>query len=212
MPFTDKDKGDASLAAKSAFTFLMNFKNPNIVVDITDAFPHLVDLNKIQDPHLREALKAVVDGLDEDQRKTQEGVRSLPEGVCFVPGGPGAGKTSWALKFTTLAQAGAKRCPVLYLVDINKSADDAADKMQAMCLKLSINRSVIRVRGWPLVASELVEGEERASLPKVLRNADFAEGFLWLLETSTPRDLDKPGQLAGPFSGPSMPFSPCPAS
>lgn len=80
-------------------------------------------------------------------------------------------------------------------MDINKPAEDAADRMQTMCCKLSINRSIIRARGWPLVASELVEGEERTRLPKVLRNADFAEGFLCLLKTSTPRDLNTTPKL-----------------
>ncbi len=89
--------GKAGKGGIDAFHFLMDFKKPTKIVDLYDTFPHLANLNDIPDSRLREELKKVVDGFDEDQTKAMLGMSSLPEGICFVPGGPGAGKTWWVL-------------------------------------------------------------------------------------------------------------------
>ncbi|KAK3900542.1 hypothetical protein C8A05DRAFT_35825, partial [Staphylotrichum tortipilum] len=147
-------KGKASVAGMNAFNYLMSFSNPRATVDLTAPFPHLADLGKVPDARLRETLRDIVAGFDEDQGRAFSGITSLPDRICFVPGGPGSGKTWWALTMALLAQSGVEPCRVLSMVDINKPADDAVDRFYAMCRKLGVEKSIIRVGAWPLEDEE----------------------------------------------------------
>jgi regulator of nonsense transcripts 1 len=190
--------GRVSKAEKTAFSYIMKFGNPTQLSDLTASFPQLADLDDIPDDTLRAAMKEITDGFDEDQKQALASLSALPDRICFVPGGPGSGKTSWVLRMAILAQSGAARCPTLYLLDINKPADDAANRMYQMCEDLCIDKAVIRVFGWPL--AEKGDDEEKNDengnddwgdelLPKALKNADFTEGFLRAMQPILPRDL-----------------------
>ena len=186
--------GKAGKAGTDAFLFMMDFENPTKVVDLCESFPHLANLDNIPDARLREELKKAVDGFDEDQTKAMLGLRSLPEGLCFVPGGAGAGKTWWVLMVAILAQSGEANCQTLYLLDINKPADDAADRMNSMCRQLGMKTSVIRVAGWRVAdnsPSNDDQDEEDDTLPKPLRKANFIEGFLRAREPFWPSNAVK---------------------
>ncbi|KAK3371964.1 hypothetical protein B0H63DRAFT_284375 [Podospora didyma] len=92
-----------------------------------------------------------MDRFDNDQMAAYHGLSSIPAGVAFIPGGPGAGKTWWTLMMAVLAQAGRKHTRMLYLLDINKTVDDAAGKIQAIYNNLGLQRSVVRLykSQWP---------------------------------------------------------------
>jgi regulator of nonsense transcripts 1 len=185
-------KGAASTRGKAAFRYLMDFKNSTNDVDLHEIFPHLANLDEVPDIRLREELKRVVDNFDEDQTRAMLGISSLPEGICFVPGGPGAGKTWWALTMAILADSGEEYCRTLYLLDINKPVDDAADRMHSMCSQLGIEKSVIRLVGWPLVdVTTLDVTDEDDALPEPLRHADFTEGFLRAQGPAWPSSMAK---------------------
>ncbi|KAK3987435.1 P-loop containing nucleoside triphosphate hydrolase protein [Cladorrhinum sp. PSN332] len=172
-------KGIASQAGSDVFSYLMEFKSPKRYVNFFDLYPQVKNPNDVPDPNVRLALREVVSRFDIDQSKAHLSLSSLAEGVAFVPGGPGAGKTSWALTIALLAQAGVRPCKVLYLVDINNAADDSADRMQALYHKVGLNKTVIRVPSWGGVDEEFLnDDEKRGSIPMSLRKADFTEGFL----------------------------------
>ena len=190
--------GEAGKGGTDAFRFMMNFEKPTKSVDLCESFPHLADLDDMPDARLGEKLKKVVADFDEDQTRAMLGISSLPEGLCFAPGGPGAGKTWWALMMAILAQSGWGNCPTLYLIDINKPADDAADRMYSMCRQLGTEKSVIRVAGWRMVSTSSDDQErEDDTLPGPLRNANFSEGFLrarepfWAINVATAPTLDE---------------------
>jgi hypothetical protein len=98
-----------------------------------------------------------------------------------------------------LAQAGESQVKILYLLDINSPADDAADRVQAIYNKLRQDKVVIRLRSWPGQppkkkktgneansnqaaepdnAEGMEDDEEDAKPRKYLRGSDFTLGFL----------------------------------
>jgi len=99
-----------------------------------------------------------------------------------------------------LAQSSEERVRVLYLLDINKSADDAADRVQAMYQKLGQDKIVIRMRSWLMPPrkkdktadkestntepDEFDDGEnptgdgDEAEFRNHLKGSDFTKGFL----------------------------------
>jgi regulator of nonsense transcripts 1 len=188
-------KGDAGQAGKRAFLYLMDFKSLEAIADLTTTLPHLSDLDQVRDPKLREKLRKRIADFDEDQMRAFEAISYLPEHICFVPGGAGSGKTRWALTMAALAQSGESRCRILYLLDINKPADEAADRMYALCEEVRVEKSILRVRSWPLADTTSRDKEEEEEddddFPKALRNADFTEGFFRQMEQMLPRDEKK---------------------
>jgi regulator of nonsense transcripts 1 len=187
--------GRASTAGAMAFSYLMDFKEPRRTSDLTTSFPHLANLEEVADSRVRQELREVIDGFDDDQRKAFAGISHLAAQICFVPGGPGSGKTWWSLTMAFLAQSGGKRCQTLYLLDITKPVDDAADRMYAMCRKFDSEKSVIRVHGWPFADVGTIDVEEDlqddGKVPRTLRHADFTEGFLRAMRPILPRDVEK---------------------
>ncbi len=196
--------GEASERGMNAFNYLMSFSNPKIIFDLSTRFPHLADLREIPDAELREAWREMVGSFDEDQERAISSITSLPDRICFVPGGPGSGKTWWALTMALIAQCGVEPCKILYLVDINKPVDDAVDRAYAMCGKLGMKKSLIRVSAWALGDDE-EETEDDSNLsqiaeddsgipngpPRAWSNADFTEGFLRAMSPMFPRGIEK---------------------
>ncbi|KAK0633080.1 P-loop containing nucleoside triphosphate hydrolase protein [Immersiella caudata] len=190
--------GTTSEAGREAFKYLLGFEKPQTFVNLFEKFPQMANRNLVTSPTLREGLRKIFDGLDKDQMEAFHGLRSLPAGICFVPGGPGAGKTRWSLSVATLAQGGVSQVKVLYLVDINSAADNAADRVQAIYDELEMDKVIIRMRSWPcrtrkkkevddeaianrlmeLEEGEVLEEGEDVSPPKYLTGSDFTLGFL----------------------------------
>ncbi|KAK0656651.1 P-loop containing nucleoside triphosphate hydrolase protein [Cercophora newfieldiana] len=184
--------GTASEAGQAAFQYLLKFEKPSRFVNLFQEFPHMENPALVKSQHVKAGLRSIFDSLDKDQTAAFHGLRSLPAGICFVPGGPGAGKTRWSLTMAALAQAGDSPVKVLYLLDINRSADDAADRVQATYNKLGQDKVVIRMRLWPMRgrkkkigkvtepdnAEDLDEDQEEPLPRKYLKGSDFTTGFL----------------------------------
>lgn len=90
----------------------------------------------------------VLNRFNPDQRQAFKLLRVLPDGLAFVPGCPGSGKTTWALEAVGLAQCGTQKAQTLYLLDINNTVDDAADRMAKLYRRWGLSRTVIRMTGW----------------------------------------------------------------
>lgn len=87
--------GVASQAGSEMFSYLMKFESPKRTVDLFQFYPQFADLNLIRDANVRLAMRGVIQGFDQDQSQAYKSLSTLPEGVRFIPGGPGAGKTRY---------------------------------------------------------------------------------------------------------------------
>ncbi|CAM1505153.1 Fc.00g107900.m01.CDS01 [Cosmosporella sp. VM-42] len=131
------------------FKYYVLFHEPLLVSSLEDPYPHMFDPDKLDDEPRREFAKAIIENFDAHQLQSYKALHEIPHNLCFVPGGPGAGKTRWALDIATLAQLGSKRVQVLYLVDMNKPADDLAKRMANIYRQIPGERKkVIRMAGW----------------------------------------------------------------
>ncbi|KAK1750211.1 P-loop containing nucleoside triphosphate hydrolase protein [Echria macrotheca] len=161
----------ASQQSQDAFAYLLDFKPPTWAIDFFSLFPHLRDTNQIPSEAARNAVQKNIGRFDEDQMAAFNSLSVLKCGVCFVPGGPGAGKTTWSLSVATAAQAGPIPVKVLILVDINKTADDVADRVRALYNQLGLKKTVIRLGNWA-------------------RQGDFTKGFLMMFGQPTSANPD----------------------
>ena len=135
---------------------VVELAEPQQYVYLTSHLPHLSNLEMVEGD-LKDKLAPWLEGLDSHQQKALDSMNRIPEGATFVPGGPGAGKTTFALHLAALAQAGKPRVQVLYLLDINKPLTDAADKMLQVYRDLAMRKKVIRMFGWPAESRKVVE-------------------------------------------------------
>ncbi|KAK5663155.1 hypothetical protein OQA88_6572 [Cercophora sp. LCS_1] len=177
--------GNASEEGQAAFTYLMDFENPTHHVNLFDHFPQMQPSN-IKLPTLRRDVQA----LDRDQMAAYRGLGSVANGVCFVPGGPGAGKTTWTLNMAMLAQSVDRPPKILYMIDLNKSADDAANRVQANYHKHGLDRTVIRMRSWPTVRFL----NPTRPVPDATSNLDGTQTWGAVQELKTLSPDDKPVQ------------------
>lgn len=107
---------------------------------------------------------------------------NIPDGICMVPGGPGAGKTFWNLIVAAALQSKDEmkkiedNCPsksrntVLYLLDMNRPLTDVANKMVQVYKDLGFTkhccdacgapqpRSIIRMFCWSYEKNEPTQG------------------------------------------------------
>jgi hypothetical protein len=149
---------DVSSKQQEAFQYLMSFRPSDIEsrVNLFDHIPHM------HPDHLKHNLTPDVvnqfEKFNEHQKAAYEKLLSnLPCGVGILPGGPGAGKTTWNLTVSCLAQArdiqngGKKRgIKVLYLLDINKPLDDTICKIINLYDQLGLKKKAVRVIHWKL--------------------------------------------------------------
>ena len=134
---------------KQVFKFLVLLDDPTSYVDLSKIYPHMVDAEKVTSDQIRSRLLSMYGNLDDDQTFAYRRLTGIPEGVFFLPGAAGSGKTRWCLSVAALAQAEDTNAKVLYLLDINKPLDDAASKMLRLYKDLGLNKKVIRMLKWP---------------------------------------------------------------
>lgn len=134
-----------------AFCHSVESFSPSEIVahNLFDKCPHMKDLSLIPDPTVRQKLQNMLEELDLDQRKAFQELERIPEATFWLPGGPGGGKTKWALTVAALAMAGQPRTKVLYLVDINKPLTETANKMGSLVKSLGLKNKVVRMYVWP---------------------------------------------------------------
>lgn len=144
---------------KVAFSYLMNFKDVPLVVNLFDHFPHLRD--PVNNPGgMPSRVVAMINGFNLHQRAAYKDVlSSIPCGVCIIPGGPGAGKTHWNLVVTAAIQSknviyhgpnspSDRSAKVLYILDINKPLDDTCNKIVKLYKQLGLKKYAVRLHGW----------------------------------------------------------------
>ncbi|KAM7205306.1 P-loop containing nucleoside triphosphate hydrolase protein [Rhypophila sp. PSN 637] len=124
----------ASCFQRRAFELLVLLSEPKSATDLSMVYPYMVDSEKISCEKLKSKLPKMYGDLDDDQRHAYRKLGNIPEGVFLLPGVAGSGKTRWCLSVAALAQAGDSIAKALYLLDVNKSLDDAASKWSSECL------------------------------------------------------------------------------
>ncbi|KAF4965320.1 hypothetical protein FSARC_6866 [Fusarium sarcochroum] len=144
-----------SLKAKAAFEMILDLKGSDkTYVDLHGIFPHLN--NPCHPEHrIRRTILARFNSFNRDHKAAFNGLKNIPNGLYFVNGCPGAGKTEWNIVVSALIQSkrrpgAAKRYnPILFLVDLNKTVDDAADRYYNLCKAAGLRLRIIRMHGWP---------------------------------------------------------------
>lgn len=110
-----------------AFRYLMDFKAMKFV-SLFDSFPHLprsLQVSKLMESDLPENLKSMLINFNQMQKEVWEtSLARCAHGICWIPGGPGGGKTHF-----NLVLSASLRTQVLYLLDINHPLTDIANKM-----------------------------------------------------------------------------------
>jgi hypothetical protein len=151
----------------AAFEYLVLWKEPSVNIDLSRDFPHMFNTDLIVDQDLQRKLRAEHNKLDVDQLAAFESLTKIPAGVALLPGCTGAGKTTFALHVTAMAQAVDNRCKVLYIMDINKALDDAANGLYETYKSLGMSKTVIRMYKWPV---EFMKGNDNRSLMSAARS------------------------------------------
>ncbi|KFH43301.1 putative ATP-dependent helicase-like protein [Hapsidospora chrysogenum ATCC 11550] len=154
-------------------------------LNLHQEFPHL--RNPV-DPFFRipQALQAKFKAFNEDHRRAYHGLTMISNGLYFVNGCPGAGKTEWNMVLSALIQSrkrgrsNRRYSPILFLVDINKTVDDAADRYFKLCKDVGLNRRILRMHGWPyeMRNSDKLHQSGRHLSEESEPVADFTKRFL----------------------------------
>ncbi len=144
------------------FNYVMDFKEPVTKVSLFASYPRMADPEK-HAAIIKPAILHRYTRMNEHQKKAyHELLSNLPAGIGFLPGGPGAGKTSWALAVMGILQS-VSRAKVLYILDINKPLDDTIVKYTTMWKKAGVTKKAIRVRGF---GNELKNSSHFGSMQK----------------------------------------------
>ena len=122
---------------------------------------------------------------NDDHKAAFDGLSRIPNALYFVNGCPGSGKTEWNLVVSALVQSkrrpGSRRrhSPILFLVDINKTVDDAAHRYYNMCKSAGLKLRIIRMHGFPYEMRHSVELNKTAPSPGDEEiGLDFTRRFL----------------------------------
>lgn len=183
-----------------AFKTLQNFHGvKKKYTNLHKVFPQLQDPTN---PSYRvpELLQQKFQAFNDEQMQAYYGLSKIPNSLYFVNGCPGAGKTEWNLLLAALIQStvhrnpGGKIPPILFLVDINKTVDDAADRYFKLCKMAGLKLRIIRMYGWPyeMRNSDKIHSTETTTTPKSMeRKADFSKAFLSIASLSKHTNLKR---------------------
>lgn len=139
-----------------AFQMIRDFKNGPFIHsrDLFEEFPQLK--NPAHFSHrISRVLVDKFKALNADHRAAFEGLRDIPNNLYLVNGCPGAGKTEWNMVLSAIIQSKKspnsrrRHTPILFLVDINKTVDDAANRYYSLCKTAGLKLRIIRMHGWP---------------------------------------------------------------
>ncbi|PNY22687.1 ATP-dependent helicase [Tolypocladium capitatum] len=176
-----------------AFHMIRDFNNVPFIHsrDLFEEFPQLN--NPAHFSHrISRVLVEKFKALNADHRAAFEGLRDIPNNVYFVNGCPGAGKTEWNMVLGAIIQSkkspkGRRRhTPILFLVDINKTVDDAANRYHSLCRTAGLKLRIIRMHGWPYEmrnSSKLNKGGSRGQR-ETESELDFTKKFLTIASLS----------------------------
>lgn len=131
----------------AAFKYLLNFRDPEFTVNMFRLYPHMRDPNK-PGSGIPSAITRKYARMNEHQRSAYEGLLSnMPCGLAILPGGPGGGKTDWAMTVISVMQS-KSRGRVLYLLDINDPLDDATAKYMRLMDSAGLPKLTIRMKNF----------------------------------------------------------------
>ncbi|RDA90661.1 hypothetical protein CP533_6825 [Ophiocordyceps camponoti-saundersi (nom. inval.)] len=173
-----------SKVSLDAFKMLQNFDSPISYRNLHDDFPQL------KNPRLREhrVPKLILDkfkAFNADHKAALKGLQSIPNSVYFVNGCPGAGKTEWNMVLSALIhsrrspKSRRRHTPILFLVDINKTVDDAANRYYRLCQDAGLKRlRIIRMHSWPYEIRNSAKLNKGAEPDETDAEPDFTRKFL----------------------------------
>ncbi|PFH62770.1 hypothetical protein XA68_11993 [Ophiocordyceps unilateralis] len=140
-----------------AFGMLRDFNSSSGWIsyrNLHDEFPQLK--NPAHRSHgLPKLLVEKFKAFNADHLAAMNGLRRIPNSVFFVNGCPGAGKTEWNMILSALIhskkspKSRRRHTPILFLVDINKTVDDAANRYHRLCRDVGLRLRIIRMHSWP---------------------------------------------------------------
>ncbi|KAG6010110.1 hypothetical protein E4U21_000144 [Claviceps maximensis] len=178
-----------TIKSKRAFHMILDFHSGwKDFYDLHKVFPQLKNpahvMNKIP--------KAILDrykSLNEDHLASLKGLQRIPNGLYFVNGCPGSGKTEWNMILAAMVQAKntqrppLRRSRILFLVDINKTVDDAAARYFTLCKEAKLGLRIVRMHGWPREMREsskihCLRPEKRQQGQNEKSEVDFTTRFL----------------------------------
>ena len=176
----------------AAFKYLIDFAEPEFTTNIFRQFPHMIRPDG-PGSSIPLYIKKKYMRMNEHQREAYHGLLSnMPCGIAMLPGGPGGGKTDWAMTVIGIMQS-KSRAKVLYMLDINDPLDDATAKYIGLMKNAGLGKRAIRMKsfGTELKRSVRVDSVQRrarkngASDPIQLENSgepevDFSKNFLAL--------------------------------
>ncbi|KAH7176495.1 P-loop containing nucleoside triphosphate hydrolase protein [Dactylonectria macrodidyma] len=149
------EERELSMKSKDVFKMIQNFHNSwRLYYNLHEEFPHLKNPE-----HPRHRIPAVLldkfRSFNADHRSAYDSLAEIPNGLFFVNGCPGAGKTEWNMVVSALIQckrrpgSRKKHSPILFVVDLNKTVDDAADRYFTLCKEAGLKLRIVRMHGWP---------------------------------------------------------------
>ncbi|KAM0258186.1 hypothetical protein ACHAQJ_003954 [Trichoderma viride] len=141
--------------ARLAFNMLQHFRAEGLeITNLHSKYPHLAQPNNRAYKVSPVLLKKFAE-FNKDHLAAHEGLGRVKNGVYFLNGCPGAGKTEWNMVISGLIQSHHAlndkrvRHQILFLVDINQTVSDAADRYHCLCKDAGLDVQIIRMHGWP---------------------------------------------------------------
>ncbi|KAK1252409.1 hypothetical protein MKX08_003596 [Trichoderma sp. CBMAI-0020] len=185
-----KDQNGPSYKARLAFGMIQKFCAADVEIsNLLKKYPPLANpsnpANKISPVFLEKFAK-----FNQDHAAAYEGLGHIKNGIYFVNGCPGAGKTEWNMVISGLIQShhsSAKkrvRHQILFLVDINQTVSDAADRYHCLCKEAGLDVRIIRMHGWPYEMRHSERLNQTGSQGKTSKpvdddaTTDFTKSFL----------------------------------
>ncbi|KAH0497353.1 hypothetical protein TgHK011_004665 [Trichoderma gracile] len=149
------EKKGPSHRSKLAFDMLQHFRSEDPeIINLLARFRQLAEpSNPVH--KISPVLVQKFADFNSDHLAAHDGLGQIKNGLYFVNGCPGAGKTEWNMVISALIQShftyGTKkvRHQILFLVDINKTVSDAADRYHGLCREAGLDVRIIRMHGWP---------------------------------------------------------------
>ncbi|KAI1069647.1 hypothetical protein LB507_008429 [Fusarium sp. FIESC RH6] len=181
-----QESRNISHKSKAAFEMILDLRGSDkTFIDLHDFFPHLKN-PAAQEHRIRYDIIRRYRSFNHDHLAAFKGLTRVPNGLYFVNGCPGAGKTEWNMIVSALLQSkkrpGAKRrSPILFLVDLNKTVDDAADRYYKLCKEAKLDLRIVRMHGWPYEirnSSKLNTGGSGQNGNDDQQGTDFTKKFL----------------------------------
>ncbi|KAK2608673.1 hypothetical protein QQS21_002784 [Conoideocrella luteorostrata] len=195
-----KGKGP-SFKSRQAFKMIQDYHTCwKTYYDLHQDFPQL--RNPTHTSHrIPTAVLKRFQSFNQDHLRSFSGLQKIPNGLYFVNGCPGSGKTEWNMVLAAIIQTKSRvrRRPnggrILFLVDINRTVDDAANRYFALCREAGLDLRIVRMHGWPreMRESSKLQGprgkkEQGANEPS---ETDFTDRFLTVAGLSKQTQLSK---------------------